>query len=372
MITEKTIKKAVPGTVLHDTQIKGLGLYFHKSGASWKYYYRVRGSNQQRRPKIGDYPAVDIKRARALAMEMAVAVNKGEDPIYKEEVVTLERVYQEFVSTYTRKRKQATMRLYQSLWENHIPQSFKRSNIRDIKRHQLVSLSNQLRGHIGNRTLALISRLYTFAQQSDYCGPELNPARGVERESERPRERIATRDELRRVGRGINLLRNSIYPMQRQFADLLTLIIITGARVSEWKDAKCEWVDFENGVLRLPDSKTGSKTISLPEAALDICRKRLGDTYLFENPLTGKPMVQISKNWNKFKQDHDLSDLHIHDLRRSYASYALDAGVNLNTISKLLGHSNVLVTDKVYAKLGKDKHSQAAELAAKEMIRLVG
>lgn len=372
MITRKTIAAAKPGTVLKDTQVKGLGLYINSQSVSWKYCYRVRGSSVQRRPKIGSYPAMDLTKAREVAMVMSVEAMQGKDPSVKEDSITLEALYDEFVRAYTGKRKPTTMRTYQNMWDNHIPRSLKRSDIRNIKRHQVARLCNGIRGHIGNRVLALISRLYSFAQQGDYCGAELNPARGVERAPERARERVASRDELRRIGRGIAVLRTSIHPMQRQFADLLTLIIITGARLSEWKDAETAWVDYDKKLLRLPDSKTGSKTIALPDAALDICKARSQDKYIFENPLTGKPLVQVGKNWSMFKEQFDLGDLRIHDLRRSYASYALNSGVNLNTISKLLGHSNVLVTDKVYAKLDTDTRQEAAEIAAQQMSKLVG
>lgn len=374
MINKSRIQSANPGDRLQDNIVKGLGLYFNKDSISWKYCYRVRSTGKQCRPKIGCYPAMSLKQAREVATEMAVKVMKGEDPAFKEKVITLDRIFEEFIRTYTGKRKPQTLRAYQSLWNSCVPRSIKRADIRAIKRHQVASVHRGLRGATGNRFLALISRLYTFAFESDYCGAELNPARGVERHTEQPRDRVATGGELGRIGSGINLFRNSIHPGQRQFADLLALIILTGARVGEWRTAESSWVDINKRVLNLPDSKTGKKSISLPEEAINIIRPKLKDKYLFQNPVTHEPIVQIAKPWGLFKRLNNINkDLRLHDLRRSYASYALEEGLDLNDISKLLGHSNVLITDKVYAKMSQDKKGRAADKAAETMMkRLAG
>ena len=133
-ISKEAISKAKPGTALHDKQIVGLGLYFGSRSASWKYCYRVRGTGKQRRPKIGNYPELSIRDAREIVREYAVAIARGEDPFIKREVKTLEYVYEKFVIAYTGKLKPGTLRTYQNQWEVHIPQSIKRSDIRDIKR----------------------------------------------------------------------------------------------------------------------------------------------------------------------------------------------------------------------------------------------
>lgn len=58
--------------------------------------------------------------------------------------------------------------------------------------------------------------------------------------------------------------------LSKSFLSLVRLLIFTGARLSEIQKAKWDWIDLRSGLLRLPDSKTGAKTIMLPAPALDV------------------------------------------------------------------------------------------------------
>src|ERR1700740_721460 len=50
----------------------------------------------------------------------------------------------------------------------------------------------------------------------------------------------------------------------------IRLLIFTGARLGEVLGLRWDWIDFERGEARLPDSKTGAKTIHLPPPALEV------------------------------------------------------------------------------------------------------
>jgi integrase len=50
----------------------------------------------------------------------------------------------------------------------------------------------------------------------------------------------------------------------------IRLLILTGARLREILHAKWEYVDWDRGLMHLPDSKTGKKTIYLPSPALTV------------------------------------------------------------------------------------------------------
>src|SRR5215467_5149092 len=55
--------------------------------------------------------------------------------------------------------------------------------------------------------------------------------------------------------------------------ELFFVIALTGARVSEITSLKWSYLDLNNGVARLPDSKTGAKTLVLPEPVVAILRE---------------------------------------------------------------------------------------------------
>ena len=143
-----------------------------------------------------------------------------------------------------------------------------------------------------NRTLAILGALYSWAGKNGYVGEGHNPARGVEKFPERSRERFLTNDEFARLadalreGETIGLpytvdetkpkAKHAPKPDARRtkldpFAiAAIRLLMLTGARLREILHAKWDYVDFERGVIFLPDSKTGRKPIYLSAAALAI------------------------------------------------------------------------------------------------------
>jgi integrase len=96
-----------------------------------------------------------------------------------------------------------------------------------------------------------------------------NPARDIEMFPEKPRERLLTAEELGRLGAALDATEKN----ESEHASVIAcirLLILTGARLSEILTLKWEYVDFEHGVARLPDSKTGRKTIYLSAPALAV------------------------------------------------------------------------------------------------------
>ena len=51
---------------------------------------------------------------------------------------------------------------------------------------------------------------------------------------------------------------------------LVRLLLLTGARLGEIQALRWEWIDWRGRRMRLPDSKTGAKTIYLSAAALAV------------------------------------------------------------------------------------------------------
>ena len=68
----------------------------------------------------------------------------------------------------------------------------------------------------------------------------------------------------------------------------------------------------------------------------------------------------LNKPWQKLQIETGLTDVHIHDLRRSFG-LAIARKAGLHIASRLLRHSNVSITSKVYAPLGLDELRDALE-----------
>jgi integrase len=123
-----------------------------------------------------------------------------------------------------------------------------------------------------------------------------------------------------------------------------------------------ENVDLERGMLFLPDSKTGRKTIVLGAPAIAILASRPRDgTYVISGKNVDQPRTDLKKPWAAAIKLANLPNLRIHDLRHSFASVGAGAGLGLPIVGKLLGHSQAATTER-YAHLDADPIRRAADM----------
>ena len=136
----------------------------------------------------------------------------------------------------------------------------------------------------------------------------------------------------------------------------IRLVMLTGCRKREVLHLKWEDVDLEAAELRMPDTKTGPRKVSLSPVALRILRDipRAEDSpWVIPGRVEGRPMRNIDEAWWAVCHMAGLKDIRIHDCRHSFASRALALGHSLPMIGRLLGHSEVQTTER-YAHLTAD------------------
>ncbi len=88
--------------------------------------------------------------------------------------------------------------------------------------------------------------------------------------------------------------------------------------------------------------------------------------YLFPSPLN--PERPVSKNlclWYRIRREIGIEDVRLHDLRHSYASQCLMAGIPLPVVSKLLGHSDCAMTLRYTHAADKDVEAAAERIGAR-------
>ena len=208
------------------------------------------------------------------------------------------------------------------LFRKHALPTIGNSKASEINRADVEALHRHL-GHMpyqANRLLAALSSLFTFAERRGLVPDGRNPARGIERYAEGRRERFLSADELGRLGTalheaettGIPWNINPSTPTSKHLPKpdhrrnklsihaiaAIRLLILTGARLREILHLRWEHIDFERGLLLLPDFKTGRKTLVLNDPALSILRNlpRLGSFVICgENP--AKPRADLTRPW---------------------------------------------------------------------------
>jgi integrase len=242
--------------------------------------------------------------------------------------------------------------------------------IADLTRADVAELHHQLRGHPyqANRSLAVLSKMMTLGEAWGLRADARNPCRHVKKYREQKRERYLTKEELRRLGGALGDAERG--GTESPFSTAAVgLLILTGARLMEILTLRWEYVDFENEVLRFPDSKTGAKLIHLNEPAIKLLQAmpRIGaNPHVVAGTKDGAPLVNLQKAWRRICAKAGLTDVRLHDLRHSFASVAVGAGMSLPMIGKLLGHTQPATTAR-YAHLAADPVRAASNLIGAEI-----
>jgi integrase len=195
-----------------------------------------------------------------------------------------------------------------------------------------------------------------------------NPAYGVGMNKETPRERFVTEEELPRL---IAALEQE--PDVRVRA-ALWLFLLTGARKSELLEAKWEDVDLQRLELRIPRPKQGKPHVyPLSGRAVEVLGRLPrfnGNPYVIPGDKEGAHLVNIDKPWNRVRARSGLTDVRLHDLRRSVGSWLAASGHSLLQIGKVLGHSSPRTT-QIYARLTDDAPRVALETHATRLIEVL-
>jgi len=202
---------------------------------------------------------------------------------------------------------------------------------------------------LADRTIGYISASLTQAERMGWRPIGTNPCRLVERYNPRPRTiPPLTADTLRRVLDAIDWLA-SAESIDATCAGIFRLLVFTGARLSEIRDCRWEWVDWDGCVLDLPQAKTGPRKIALCEEALHVLR-RLGSQawsdWCFPGRFGDGPRVEVRRAWARVVERVGVEGLWRHHLRHGFATVMVEGGMPVPLVAELLGHKDTRTTDR--------------------------
>ncbi|HEV2899892.1 MAG TPA: tyrosine-type recombinase/integrase [Pseudaminobacter sp.] len=403
-ITKRVVDATKPnGTDFYvfDSELIGFGIRVRKTGGM-AYIARYRaGSGRHapvRRVTIAKVGKVTPEQARDAAKAVLASVVKGNDPARDKagdrKALTFNDLADKFIAHIEAIRKPTTASQYRQLLDLHaIPEFGKRKAASiDVTDVSALHLKLSKKPAAANRLRAILSSMYSWGIKSKTLPKMDNPASDVGRYREKRRERFLSTDEISRLAGAIQeaetigipwaapnkkLTKHAPKPENRLVkidataAAAFRLLLLTGARLREILHLKWEQIDFERGLLLLPESKTGQKTIVLNAPALSILSDlpRAG-IYVVASESVGtkdeKPRADLKRPWAMLVRRAELGKLRIHDLRHSFASFGAGGGMGLPIIGKLLGHSQPATTNR-YAHLDADPLRRASNAIGKKI-----
>ena len=349
-------------TVYWDGELTGFGIRVRKSGRrNYVLQTRVRGT--LRWYTIGQHGRITADEARAAALEILTQAKMGIDPRdadarRKAEPVMTElgrRFLEEYVPVHCKPSTQGEYRRSVTLF---IDPAIGEMRISEVERKDIAKLHFDMRDkpYQANRTLGVLSKMFSLAEVWGLRPDGSNPCRHVKRYKENKRERFLSPEETERL---CEVLAEAEDEMPSAVA-AFRLLLLTGCRLSEVQFLRWEYV--KDDCIELPDAKTGSWVVPLgPEAraVLAALPREEDNPWVITGGLPGSHITDLQKPWRCIRARAGLEDVRIHDLRHRYASRALALGESLTMIGKLLGHTQVQTTAR-YAHLARDSIQTAA------------
>ena len=388
-LTKEFVERAPPGGY-KDSDLRGFELRVGVSGAkTFCVRYRPKGGGRRPCVKIGRYGVITPVEARNEARRILGLVASGHDPAGEaaeaKSAITVAELAERFIADEVApKRSRGTLRQYRQYLNHALPEigalkagAVTRAAI--AKLHVKIGKSHPV---TANRVLTMLSTLFAFGVGRGFLPDGMvNPARGISKFGEEPRERFLSAEEFERLGAALREVESTgvpwtvdesrpnakHVPKERRITIVspfacaaIRLLIFTGCRLREILDLEWRFVDFERGLLNLPTSKTGRKSVVLGAPALAILAAlpRLG-AYVIAGDDPAKPRADLQRPWSAVCRRAGLEGLRLHDLRHSFASVGVGANLGLPVIGKLLGHASPGTTAR-YAHLDADPVRKAA------------
>ena len=179
---------------------------------------------------------------------------------------------------------------------------------------------------------------------------------------------------------------------RRNALPMFYLELVSGLRKGElvalqWSDLDIQnrtiyvskqYVKNPNGELTLsrPKTETSVRKVSIPQDAVDLLIAEHGkhpeNPYMFPSPVTGEmyypdSVVNLHK---KILKDAGLPRIRFHDLRHTFATLALQNGVDVKTVSSMLGHYDAGFTLRTYTHATRQKQDEAAQTMGSFMAQI--
>lgn len=358
--------------VLWDTELPGFGIRVYPGGRK-AYVVSYRHRRRKRLMVIGSATVLSLPEARDRAKKALVAVTDGIDPLAHREAdrdaMTFGKLADRYLARAEKKGKRSIAedrrRIDKQLkpWRGHVVASLTRRDVESL--HNRIGATAP---YEANRTLALLKAMFRLARQQGHVPADwLLPTEGVAMFPEEKRDRYLRPAEVERLADAIAEETN---PHVR---GVLWLLFYTGCRKKEALNAQWEHIETDaegRRTLVLPKTKSG-RVHRVPLSAqalalLDELPRVEGNPYIFPGKRRGRPLVNISKPWDRIRERANLPDVRMHDLRRTVGSWLSQSGKDLHLIGSVLNHSDPKVT-QVYAHFEDTQVREALESVGKQI-----
>lgn len=398
---------------LWDSRIRGFGLRVTAQGAKTFCLKFIDSHGKQAWMPLGPYTGeASLAAARDRAGKFRTQIAEKLDPRVELKKALDIPTFEEFVATHLTAQKAklrtSSYNATKFYLEKIAAVEFKGLRINEVERFQVDALVEKVasgwrpgmkKGEkpekatptAANRFQAALSKFFTEAERKGLRAQGTNPCKLIEKRPEaKNRERFLTSNEIVALGKVLRttLEANAKKPKTEQDKTVpyvvaaIKLLMLTGARLNEILGLKWSQVDKDRGVIRIENHKTsgkkGAKELPINSAVAAVLEdleklptRELKGVWVIQGHKHGEHLVNLQRPWSRIRKAAKCPDVRIHDLRHTFASFGVMAGLSLPEVGSLLGHSQPSVTNR-YAHLDTDPRLQASEKTSAAIAAALG
>jgi integrase len=359
---------------IRDSKLSGFMVRVNRDGSK-SYVIEYARGKRQTVGRVGDIP---LAKARNTAEKIKVQAREGQLQVKAAPASTL--TYQEYLDDYyfnwVKANTKTGMETYLMLKAMSV-QDFSNKKLKElnqtfgakklseissvlVEKWKLYRLGKGIATSTINRNLGAFKASLQRAVEAGYLA--VNPLSGVKLlKNPEPITRYLSNEEAAR-------LHENLIKFPTNFQVMVVVSLNTGLRRGElltltWDSLKLN-ADIPQLLVKSEYSKTGkSRTVPLNHKALGALlrwqQQNDGKSqWVFPNPETGKPYNNVRKPWAKLLKISAIEEFRWHDMRHDCASQLAMKNVDILTISKILGHATVIMTQR-YADLAPKTLAEA-------------
>lgn len=374
-LTEKVLRDAEPivsrDYQIFDSDVRGFAVCIYRGGGR-AFTLDYRHAGRQRRMTFGRWPEWSVSAARERAKEIRREIDAGADPLAQRgalrEAPRVDDLIERYCAQHLPKlaernaadQRSALAKMVAPVWGRKLVTEITSTDVDKLLTKIAEGRARPYKEKPNNRARKLqpakptpvranrigeiLRKMFTLAIQWGWC--EDNPAQRFHRRIETARERFLSKEEITSLGAALDAATDT------RAADIIRMCMLTGARLGEVRQARFEQFNLEHMSWSKPPTMTKQRRVHrvpISDETATIVRQRQlmvprGSPWLFPSDTPGQPVQEVRRFWAQIQKQCGLQEVHIHDLRHTFASLLVSGGASLEMIGKLLGHSQMQTT----------------------------
>jgi integrase len=276
---------------------------------------------------------------------------------------TIKDLIEKYLEWFKGRRSFETERIHLSAIAAH----FDRNTVCDITEHDVIAFRNVRQDTptrngtartpaAVNRETSVLKRL--LGKAVTWGMARTNVASGIKPLKE-PKGRLRYL-EVEEAGR---LLQEATKSENSHLYPILLTALETGMRRGEIMRLRRADLDIKTGRIYIPDTKIGEPRHAPVSSRLMHALLKIPphpDSDFFFAGKTGKPFHDVRTSFENGCGRAGITEFHFHDLRHTFVTHMIDAGIDLYVIGKIVGHTNATMTER-YGHLLKGRDKEAVD-----------